>query len=57
MSELAIQVVCPRCGTNVEATYVGTYKELLRKLLQRAGIQPGDLNYKEIMDQIHFPGE
>jgi DNA-directed RNA polymerase subunit N (RpoN/RPB10) len=57
MGQLTITVFCPTCGKQIEAEYVGKYKELLRKILQRAGHQPGDTSYAEIMEQINFPGE
>ncbi len=57
MGQLAITVFCPTCGKQIEAEYVGKYKELLRKILQRAGHQPGDTSYSEIMKKINFPGE
>jgi hypothetical protein len=57
MAGLTITVFCPKCGKQIEAEYVGKYRELLTRLLQRAGHQPGDHSYKEIMDKIAFPDE
>jgi len=42
MGHLTIAVFCPTCGKQIEAEYVGKYRELLRKILERAGHQPGD---------------
>ena len=57
MENVTITVICPTCGKQIEAEYVGKYKDLLRKILQRAGHQPGDMSYTEIMERLAFPGE
>jgi hypothetical protein len=57
MGNLTITVICPNCEKQIEAAYVGKYKELLRKILQRAGHQPGDASYAEIMEKVAFPEE
>jgi hypothetical protein len=57
MGQLTITVFCPTCGKKIEAAFVGKYRELLDKILQRAGHQPGDTSYAEIMEKINFPGE
>jgi hypothetical protein len=51
MKKIAITVECPECHKQIDA------KEILRKILQRAGHQPGDSSYAEIMGKISFPGE
>jgi hypothetical protein len=57
MSELTFTMVCPKCGQKFEGPFIGKYKQLLEKILQRAGHQPGDKTYAEIMEKINFPGE
>ena len=51
MKKTVITVDCPQCHKQIDA------KEILRKILQRAGHQPGDKSYAEIMEKIRFPGE
>jgi uncharacterized protein (UPF0212 family) len=57
MAELTIMVSCPKCEREIEAVYIGSYKKLLGRILQRAGHQPGDKTYAEIMEKVNFPGE
>lgn len=57
MAKMTIDVWCPKCQQKIEAQYVGTYGELLKKVLQRAGIQPGDTLFKDVMEKVNFPGE
>ena len=57
MGKMTITVICSKCHTQIEAEYVGTYRDLLKKILQRAGHQPGDTFYDQFMGQINFPGE
>lgn|ERR1700688_119003 len=51
VKKIATTVECPGCHKQIEA------KEMLRKILQRAGHQPGDDSYAEIMEKIRFPGD
>jgi hypothetical protein len=51
MKKTVITVDCPLCHKPIDV------KEMLRKILQRAGHQPGDKSYAEIMEKISFPGE
>ncbi len=51
MKKIVVTVECPECHKQIDA------KEMLRKILQRAGHQPGDKFYAEIIEKIGFPGE
>jgi hypothetical protein len=51
VKKTVITVGCPECHKQIDA------KEMLRKILQRAGHQPGDESYVEIMEKISFPGD
>jgi hypothetical protein len=54
---MEITTICPKCQTKITGPYVGSYKALLDKILQRAGHQPGDLLYAEIIKKIGLPEE
>lgn len=54
---MTITTICPKCHTKIEAEYIGTYRALLDQILQRAGHQPGDLLYAEIVKKIGLPEE
>ena len=51
VKKIATTVECAECHKQIEA------KEMLRKILQRAGHQLGDDSYAEIMEKIGFPGD
>jgi uncharacterized protein YlaI len=51
MKKIRATVECPECHKQIDA------KEILRKVLQRAGHQPGDKSYAEIMEKINFSEE
>ena len=57
MSNLTINTQCPKCGQHIEAEFVGKYRDLLDKILERAGHQPGDFTYSEIMKKIGSPDD
>ncbi len=57
MSDVTMTVICPKCGQKIEGKFIGKYKKLLGLILQRAGHQPGDTVYTEIMERVDFPGE
>jgi hypothetical protein len=51
MGNIEIEVYCPKCSTKVQAQYAGTERELLRKILQRAGVQSGDILFNDCHEE------
>jgi len=57
MANITINTICTACGKPIQAVYIGKYRDLLDKVLERAGHQPGDVTYSEIMEKVVFPDD
>jgi len=57
MSKITINTICTSCGQPIQAEYIGKHRDLLDQILQRAGHQPGDFTYSEIMKKVVFPDD